>query len=479
MELSLPVGWNSPLSNMQWELGSHSSYNFQVDDEDQQTTSTCQESSFASDIDLATRSDSIGWESEHSEPTTEIDESHPFFWFKGAIVTEMLLRYYQGKTVDPDQDQSSQPPRSQGIDTITPSSMTSSSQPGQKRKPDDDGDDGKDNDEERPRKRRVPSDKNPATKAGKCFSCPFAKKDPLKHRRCFSYIISRIQDVKLHLTRYHQRPIFCSRCKDIFETEDDLNEHAEKPIGCLPRSNVMHEGVTRAQQDQLRRKSDSKLSVEDQWYEIYKVLFGDLKRPKSVYVDLELTMELRGFVALMQTDGVDMIMKKLEDSGIKIEHEEDNAFSLLSAAISDGLHEVADRWMSSSKLRTPPSNRSETSNSITGIQSTGTERQQSPGNCSIEQPAGKPVLEHKPPVLLPQNAPQNDQAASVPSPPAPSFSFDATQASSSLENLDVVDQEVNDLIDFSDPSLFDFPTFLQTAGNDFDISALLSGQGER
>ncbi|KAF2476866.1 uncharacterized protein BDR25DRAFT_309217 [Lindgomyces ingoldianus] len=67
------------------------------------------------------------------------------------------------------------------------------------------GDDDNNNDDRPPGKRRKVTNiyKEPDTRL---LACPFAKKDPLRHRKCFKYVLQDIARLKQHLMRVHEYP---------------------------------------------------------------------------------------------------------------------------------------------------------------------------------------------------------------------------------------------------------------------------------
>ena len=179
------------------------------------------------------------------------------------------------------------------------------------------------------------------------FACPFAKRNPLKYRSCYAYVLKRIRDVKQHLSRYHQLPLYCPRCTCTFETEDNRDEHIRTCTDLIEHT-VIHEGVTRAQKILLGQRVSSKMKQTDQWFEIFDILFpGHSPRPKSAYMNAELTVELEAFQDLMYAEGPRIISSVIRSRGLDsstVEQLEDNSAALLESAIQDGLQEVFEQW---------------------------------------------------------------------------------------------------------------------------------------
>ncbi|KAK5631676.1 hypothetical protein RRF57_007390 [Xylaria bambusicola] len=135
------------------------------------------------------------------------------------------------------------------------------------------------------------------------FACPFIFKDPRNHLGCRKYGLRRIKDVKQHLLRVHQRPPYCPRCYDTFSNAEERDNHIRV---CQVENHppVDLNGISDDQQMILRRRSNSKHTVEEQWYFLWETLFPNTDRPTGVYLDEVYSNEmclLRGF---MTTEGV-------------------------------------------------------------------------------------------------------------------------------------------------------------------------------
>ena len=98
----------------------------------------------------------------------------------------------------------------------------------------------------------------------KIFACPFFIKSPDKFLECRKFKLSRIRDVKQHIWRRHQRPLYCPRCYDEFPSELARDEHVRAPQQCEHRPAPLIEGVTDEQQKLLRKRSDSQQTNAEQ-----------------------------------------------------------------------------------------------------------------------------------------------------------------------------------------------------------------------
>jgi hypothetical protein len=275
-----------------------------------------------------------------------LEEDHPFGFIKPILVRKGLLAFQNAKL-------KAQAVSNDTAAKVTPSSTckTKASTTSRKKRSremggnSEDARDSDDNDE-------YPA-KRPRTSKGvsgdqASFACPFAKKDPLKYRCCYAYVLKRVRDVKQHLSRFHQLPMYCPRCMCIFDAEGVRDEHIRESY-CLVKDSISFEGVTRAQKIQLGQRVSSKMSQSDQWFTIFDILFpGHTPRPKSAYINAELSVELEVFQDLMYAEGPKMITSAIQSSGWHISAmEEDDSTSLLQSAIQDGLQQVFQQWSAS------------------------------------------------------------------------------------------------------------------------------------
>lgn len=111
------------------------------------------------------------------------------------------------------------------------------------------------------------------------WACPFFREDPIRHMECITLTLNRIQDVKQHLTRRHTAELYCSRCFEEFQLHQDWEEHTQR-WDCPKRPCPPHR-VTPQAQDRLKVRVDRTLSASEQWYDIWRILFGDKKLPHS------------------------------------------------------------------------------------------------------------------------------------------------------------------------------------------------------
>ncbi|KAH8742670.1 hypothetical protein F5883DRAFT_382940, partial [Diaporthe sp. PMI_573] len=116
------------------------------------------------------------------------------------------------------------------------------------------------------------------------FACPFQKLNWPKHQACRRYELRRIKDVKQHVYRRHKQPdYYCARCYDTFKTASARDEHA-RSNNCDILDGYLFEGITEAQKNILNKSSSRGLDPQEQWFEMWDIIFPDEKRPSSAWV---------------------------------------------------------------------------------------------------------------------------------------------------------------------------------------------------
>ncbi|CAM1508998.1 Fc.00g027370.m01.CDS01 [Cosmosporella sp. VM-42] len=181
------------------------------------------------------------------------------------------------------------------------------------------------------------------------LACPFAKKNPVKYRGCHAHVLKRIKDVKQHIHRWHQLPVYCGRCQEIFDTERERDLHLQAAERCEARDDIQHEGVTLSQQDKLSERVSAKMTLKEQWYTIFDILFpGHLPRPESPYTNKDLSIDLEAFQDMMRSDGPSIIISALRRHGIElsdIRNEERDLATLQQTVLREGLQDIAQSWL--------------------------------------------------------------------------------------------------------------------------------------
>jgi len=147
-------------------------------------------------------------------PPMKLAADHPFLRFR-EVALQLILAHFQAWTAAGNGTGNSgqSAPANQG----EPSSRKRKNGAGKgiSQGYDDDDDDNDDTSQHSP---NFPRKKQRGEKEATTFACPFLKKDPVAHKHCCIFVLSRIRDVKQHLRRRHQMPIYCPRCNRTFRT---------------------------------------------------------------------------------------------------------------------------------------------------------------------------------------------------------------------------------------------------------------------
>ncbi|KAK0639446.1 hypothetical protein B0T16DRAFT_395178 [Cercophora newfieldiana] len=283
------------------------------------------ESDAASDYSYGTYT-----ESTHSA-FAKLRPDHPFLRFREPALQFILAQFQMWKAA--------------GNSTGT----SGQSAPGISQGYDDDDDDDNDDTSHSPNFSRK---KQRGEKEVPTFACPFLKKDPVAHKQCCMFVLSRIRDVKQHLRRRHQMPIYCPRCVKIFENEDDRDDHILES-NCIrqPGKPGKPDGITERQKKALSEKAPASQPPEAQWFGIYKILFPDQEvMPQSPYMDMDSAI-FRSSVMYQEfvlDQGPQLIGDLLTARGAlawNLQHEERDRTQFLHQILHDGLRNLFDRYL--------------------------------------------------------------------------------------------------------------------------------------
>ncbi|KAF4958309.1 hypothetical protein FGADI_2475 [Fusarium gaditjirri] len=150
------------------------------------------------------------------------------------------------------------------------------------------------------------------------LACPFYKHDPIRYRRCHAHVLKRNSYVKQHLFRCHMQPIHCDICLSIWPNVEELREHRRAQI-CEKREYVAPDGITPEQERKLRSRLGSANKTEsDQWFELYSILFPQDQRPKSAYLNGELSEDAESLREFIEGRGSNLMMEHLRGSGLML-----------------------------------------------------------------------------------------------------------------------------------------------------------------
>ncbi|KAF2655743.1 hypothetical protein K491DRAFT_716032 [Lophiostoma macrostomum CBS 122681] len=128
------------------------------------------------------------------------------------------------------------------------------------------------------------------------LACPFVKRYSHRYTKCYTHEFKDISRIKQHLLRdkAHKLPIYCPNCSHEFENESSRYEHIRE-VSCAKQPQVTREGITESQRHQIIKRSSSTRTSEENWFELFKILFPGEPLPKSAFIDTNLFCELGAF----------------------------------------------------------------------------------------------------------------------------------------------------------------------------------------
>ncbi|KAL9108600.1 MAG: hypothetical protein Q9227_006686 [Pyrenula ochraceoflavens] len=156
----------------------------------------------------------------------------------------------------------------------------------------------------------------------KLLACPFYKFNPMRYseinqsekgyRCCSSKYLPDINRLKSHLYRVHSKPAYyCGRCYAEFNTQEDLDEHTRLTTGCeLCDSPKYTERMTTEQRNRVRRRAHGK-SAEENWYDIFKILFPGAGLPDSPYLETDHSRTILNFLSFFRREAPAILQSNL------------------------------------------------------------------------------------------------------------------------------------------------------------------------
>lgn len=174
------------------------------------------------------------------------------------------------------------------------------------------------------------------------LACPFAKKDPITYEHCHSYELKEIKHVKQHLKRCHLI-IYCARCREKFPSQVALERHHRDDDACPRSEREVPEGMTLEQHETLKPRTNHKLSLEEQWYFIWRVLFPGREQPSTPYKDefVNMTEFHRFFTGFMDNQIPVLATRVLQEMGNATPILHDQAVNMMRRSLREfasGLH---------------------------------------------------------------------------------------------------------------------------------------------
>jgi hypothetical protein len=188
------------------------------------------------------------------------------------------------------------------------------------------------------------------------FACPFWAKDNRRHSICVKYVLTRIRDVKQHLLRRHQMPIYCPVCYDTFTDEVTRDAHIRnRACGHVPGEEP--EGITSTQRYLLSKKVPSNIPEHEQWYRVFEILFPNHRPwPASPYIQCGLQQNVQAYHDFLSTQGLGILRGFIRNQGLELVSPANGDSELLAfqdQILREGLQAVLDQYLSRGGPSTP------------------------------------------------------------------------------------------------------------------------------
>lgn len=209
------------------------------------------------------------------------------------------------------------------------------------------GDGGDDGEDDRSTLRSAKRLKSESARI-RLFACPYWKLDAGKHRECYRYRLQRIRDVKQHLSRKHTPEHYCECCLVIFPDAGSHEEHVTHRNGvwCTRDSTAELDGISHSKSRELSKKSNPRASEAEQWFQIWDTLLPTAVRPRSPYMDSEMSEDVCAFHEFFERRGPDILAEEMQSdlawSSVHVTPQERNRY--LRRLLTGGLHRIWDAW---------------------------------------------------------------------------------------------------------------------------------------
>ncbi|KAI1350925.1 hypothetical protein F5Y01DRAFT_325811 [Xylaria sp. FL0043] len=208
-----------------------------------------------------------------------------------------------------------------------------------------------------PRSQRKRPEAKPIDK-DRTLACPFYTNNPAQHFKCARYKLSRIKDVKQHLTRIHKEPIHCSRCYTIFDNESSRDDHVRGPDSCEVQPKIDFGYITRSQTDMLHKYARKTRTIKQQWSDIYGLLFPGQPPPMSPYASDPWFEGARNYEMYLEREGFKHLTEFLARKGYSIERSSQTLPAFgdgnVEKIYQDAFQILFDRWKGGNSVLDTP-----------------------------------------------------------------------------------------------------------------------------
>ncbi|KAI0428512.1 hypothetical protein F5Y09DRAFT_312862 [Xylaria sp. FL1042] len=158
------------------------------------------------------------------------------------------------------------------------------------------------------------------SRASNLLACPFYKKNPQRHHICNKYTLRRIKDVKQHIYRHHCKPeLYCPRCSQNFKCPSERDDHIRKG-GCILKEVPNFDGIiSENQRKRLKQYGSRGKSIEQQWMELWKLIFNGAKPPPSPYAEVDQSEVLSCLRSYWNNNADQIIARSMREEEVEFQ----------------------------------------------------------------------------------------------------------------------------------------------------------------
>jgi hypothetical protein len=278
---------------------------------------------------------------------TGVDWSHRFFSVEAIAVREFTDKYCAKEHTLGGTDK-------QGSSTKCTSAQEGSGEkaknPTKRQRSNDDAE----SEDERSLKHSVKRGRKRLAEGSHRLACPFYKKEPKGYASCFRHHFLEINRMKQHLKLVHKRGPFCLRCREDFPSNEELTTHVNHHMENNPcQKRIVDSSIALSDEKirLLKNKVDKTLTLFDQWYQVWDVIFPEDGRPPTCTIDPELSAALLDLQDFSEKQGPRIILDVLDRHNLRVAtrlHDMDQDEAALSAftdqVLAKANKEIFDIW---------------------------------------------------------------------------------------------------------------------------------------
>ncbi|KZL66330.1 HET and ankyrin domain protein [Colletotrichum tofieldiae] len=279
-------------------------------------------------------------------PLSSSREVHHFRRIKEQVTRECLQAFALWRQCPSgSKKRSTSPPPPQA------SPLTKRAKGAEKKSPEEEDNDNDWEDRSNAKPHRTSDEDAAGTTRKLVLACPFYKEDPLRHLHCLKIELKRIKDVKQHLSRKHRQPsYYCPTCWLVFDHRTDRDSHISHR-SCLPKDQIIFEGISDEQRELFSQKVDRRLSEEQQWFSVWDIVFPDVPRPGSAYLGNQIEESMVLIHDFWDANGRTLVADALLKRGVVQSSRGSEDEGEFRAFLSETLESVVEELLESCRVQ--------------------------------------------------------------------------------------------------------------------------------